>query len=572
MDNKNNRLFYWNVKDFMERKPVLFEQKRNSLKDAVSKVLNENNTYHTSDFVNDKNLVNDIHRQIERISLDEQKYVSSKTNKKTNSLSNPFYLSEAIATQKEKLGKQGQISSVTKLGSYSANETPVAQDGSGDSMPPVMQGLAGRVKGALAGAALGQVPPAGTSGTPAGTSGTPAGTSGTPAGTSGTPAGTSGTPTGGSGTPAGSSGTPAGTSGTPAGGSGTPAGAGAGAGTSTGPSVSSDDDALFDALDEAAKNIEMSRKKGDKSSQGDAWTDYNSIKEKLIQKRQDHISNGNPQAADRIQAKLNRMSSRLSTGTTTIPAVGQPTVSTGNITLPSNRELGIQQSVSPDRQISPSYWVTFNDFKNAYGRDYDVRSKEDRRLFFQLVNTASNAETYTDATRLGTVMPTTARPGTVPVFDRDGLPVFSTQTKQHDIEMRLSTMQKEYERLMIKAATTTGDARKELQDKAAELENAMKPLRAQLSFVRSKSRVSPGTNQAGWTDQDKQDFESDTGYSGFSTTAEHEGRVREVEANSSAEIRKRREMAMQIAKQMGRSVEELLKTSDYFRTQFGDLF
>ena len=557
MDNKNNRLFYWNVKDFMERKPVLFEQKRNSLKDTVSKVLNENNEYHTTNFVNDKNLVNDIHRQIERISLDEQKYVSSKTKEKSNSLSNPFYLKEAIATERKQLGK-GQYSRVTTVGEYNPTETQVSQESPGATpvkMPPVMQGLAGRVKAAVGAAAFGQVADPNTQGTGSST----------------------GTPAGGSGTPAGAPLLPAGAPLLPAGGSGTPAGGGSSSGNQSGVSTSSDDDTLFDALDEAAANIEKARRGGDKQAQGSSWADYNSIKEKLIQKMQDYTAARNGPAAQRIKNKLNRMGSRLSTGTTTINPVGQPTVSTGNITLPSNRELGIQQSVSPNRQISPSYWVTFNDFKNAYGHDYDVRSKDDRNLFFQLVNTSSNVERYTDATRLGSTIPGTPRPRSIPVFDVDNQPVFSTQTKQFGLEMRLSAMEEEYKRLMIKAATQTGESREELKRRAEELEEQMKPLRAQLSFVKNRSRVDPSVNQAGWTDQDRKDFETDTGYSGFSKTAEHEGRVRELDANSprpdpSAEVRKRREMAMQIAKQMGRSVEELLKTSDYFRKQFGDLF
>jgi hypothetical protein len=119
MDNKNNRLFYWNVKDFMDKKPVLTEQKKNSLKETISKVLNENTEYKRSSFVNDPNVTDKVRRQIELISEDTSRYLSKKDNKPTNSLSNPFYLSEATLAPKLKTLGSG-IAAMSGLGNFSA--------------------------------------------------------------------------------------------------------------------------------------------------------------------------------------------------------------------------------------------------------------------------------------------------------------------------------------------------------------------------------------------------------------------------------------------------------------------
>ena len=42
MDNKNNRSFYWEVKDFLNKKPETFVPKKHSLKESISGILNEN--------------------------------------------------------------------------------------------------------------------------------------------------------------------------------------------------------------------------------------------------------------------------------------------------------------------------------------------------------------------------------------------------------------------------------------------------------------------------------------------------------------------------------------------------
>ena len=95
MDNKNNRLFYWEVKDFLTKKTELFESKKDSLKDSINQILNENKTFRQSSFVNNPKVTDAVKSQIELISVDEKKYISESTKTKTNSLSNPFNLVEA---------------------------------------------------------------------------------------------------------------------------------------------------------------------------------------------------------------------------------------------------------------------------------------------------------------------------------------------------------------------------------------------------------------------------------------------------------------------------------------------
>ncbi len=103
----------------MDKKPVLTEQKKNSLKETISKVLNENTEYKRSSFVNDPNVTDKVRRQIELISEDTSRYLSKKDNKPTNSLSNPFYLSEATLAPKLKTLGSG-IATMSGLGNFSA--------------------------------------------------------------------------------------------------------------------------------------------------------------------------------------------------------------------------------------------------------------------------------------------------------------------------------------------------------------------------------------------------------------------------------------------------------------------
>jgi hypothetical protein len=90
MDNKNNRLFYWNVKDFLNKSPDQFEVKKESLKESINNVLSSNKIFRQSNFSTDMSSVDVTSKQIELISEDQKKYVSKKTNDTVNSLSNPF--------------------------------------------------------------------------------------------------------------------------------------------------------------------------------------------------------------------------------------------------------------------------------------------------------------------------------------------------------------------------------------------------------------------------------------------------------------------------------------------------
>jgi hypothetical protein len=94
MDNKQNRSFYWEVKDFLNKKPETFEQKKSSLKDSIVGILNENNLLRSSSFSNDAHMTQDVSKYLRTLSGEEKKYDPGHPSYAKNSTVNPFTLNE----------------------------------------------------------------------------------------------------------------------------------------------------------------------------------------------------------------------------------------------------------------------------------------------------------------------------------------------------------------------------------------------------------------------------------------------------------------------------------------------
>lgn len=97
MDNKDNRTFYWEVKDFLNKKPQTFEQKKSSLKDSIVGILNENNLLRNSSFSNDTHMTQDVSKYLRALSGEEKKYDPGHPSYAKNSTVNPFTLNEYAA-------------------------------------------------------------------------------------------------------------------------------------------------------------------------------------------------------------------------------------------------------------------------------------------------------------------------------------------------------------------------------------------------------------------------------------------------------------------------------------------
>ena len=131
MDNKQNRQFYWEVKDFMAKKSNVDNKKPESLKESVKKILNEKNLYKTTNFIEETPLLNSVANHINKISHLERGYVTNDIRHARNNISNPFYLMEdeksmafmgaALKTaEQNKKNQEGQIASLTDLNTLSA--------------------------------------------------------------------------------------------------------------------------------------------------------------------------------------------------------------------------------------------------------------------------------------------------------------------------------------------------------------------------------------------------------------------------------------------------------------------
>jgi hypothetical protein len=81
---------------------------------------------------------------------------------------------------------------------------------------------------------------------------------------------------------------------------------------------------------------------------------------------------------------------------------------------------------APDKRISPVYWVTQNDFKQAFGRNYNPMNETDRQDFFSLVKNAPGMRRRTDVAGADSGAPIASRqrPEFIPTFqDVDGVKV-----------------------------------------------------------------------------------------------------------------------------------------------------
>jgi hypothetical protein len=95
MDNKQNRQFYWEVKDFMNKKPETYVPKKDTLKESIASVMNKNNIYRQNDFEKEttmsSGLVNQYLTEMVRVEKKETAKDPHLTNNKT---SNAFFLKE----------------------------------------------------------------------------------------------------------------------------------------------------------------------------------------------------------------------------------------------------------------------------------------------------------------------------------------------------------------------------------------------------------------------------------------------------------------------------------------------
>lgn len=92
MDNKNNRLHYWNVKDFLEKQPEMPAVKIDTLKNSINSVIQEKSEFRQSNFVNNPDVVKNVSSTVSEIVSDRQKYQNNNVGQSKNVISNPFYM------------------------------------------------------------------------------------------------------------------------------------------------------------------------------------------------------------------------------------------------------------------------------------------------------------------------------------------------------------------------------------------------------------------------------------------------------------------------------------------------
>ena len=97
MDNKNNRSFYWEVKDFLNKKPESFEPKKHSLKESISGILNKNKIFRQSSYIEETHATQDVSKYLRAWTGEEKKYTPKNVSYAKNSLANPFQLINEIA-------------------------------------------------------------------------------------------------------------------------------------------------------------------------------------------------------------------------------------------------------------------------------------------------------------------------------------------------------------------------------------------------------------------------------------------------------------------------------------------
>lgn len=96
MDNKQDRQFYWEVKDFMNKNPEVASpsNQKPKITDTVKQVLEQNKIYQTSNFNSQSNAVDITRSQLSSIHNSEKGYEKSCVAYTKNNISNPFQLNE----------------------------------------------------------------------------------------------------------------------------------------------------------------------------------------------------------------------------------------------------------------------------------------------------------------------------------------------------------------------------------------------------------------------------------------------------------------------------------------------
>jgi len=138
-------------------------------------------------------------------------------------------------------------------------------------------------------------------------------------------------------------------------------------------------------------------------------------------------------------------------------------------------------------QISPQYWITHQDFENAYGHPYDAFSETDRKAFFRLADTASNARTRTEGPATDYhAIPSIIRPNTVPVMDAEtGMP--SSWVGGSDERVAPSVNQGERRKQQAKLESQKAEAEKRSKADAQNRAEMVKQLQADLETSPSRT-------------------------------------------------------------------------------------
>ena len=96
MDNKQDRQFYWEVKDFMNKNPEIAtpSNQKSKVVDSVKQILEQNKLYKQSAFDAKSSAVNNVNSQLSAISKSENGYANNSPAYSKNNISNPFQLNE----------------------------------------------------------------------------------------------------------------------------------------------------------------------------------------------------------------------------------------------------------------------------------------------------------------------------------------------------------------------------------------------------------------------------------------------------------------------------------------------
>jgi hypothetical protein len=92
MDNKQDRNFYWNIKDFMSKphNPVSTQTNTKSIKESINGILNQNALYKTTNFQSNITSASHISQAISAVERNNQKGTPDNIGNTKNITSNPF--------------------------------------------------------------------------------------------------------------------------------------------------------------------------------------------------------------------------------------------------------------------------------------------------------------------------------------------------------------------------------------------------------------------------------------------------------------------------------------------------